>query len=348
MKRWMIGISGASATARGGVERAQEGLSRAASGAMDALHRLGRRQRRSSLVSGIEPANLASDARRSRRSYPESLGVARSGAARWLAISGIALLSYLVVSTTDWILGIASRSPTLAAMAAASVVAAIVAGTLAVRAELGAVARLKAHVAIHDFFSVPCERTIDPDARARLREWLRTIPATDAHSEIEAGLAADIPAGSVADLVETHILRDMDRLAVERIRLAVLHVFGLVALSPTPITDTALFAWRALRLVREIAVIYGLRPSAFGTLWLLRQVISDAALIAAADLAADAMATLLGDKLVARLSSPLAEGSLAAYRMARFGLLTIERCRSIPFKDGERLGLRSVANGDLS
>jgi putative membrane protein len=288
------------------------------------------------------PAPIAPAIRRSRRGRWDEGEGSGTGSWRWLGIFAAALFALAGVIAVDWVLGLAQRSIVLGATATSAVLLALFAVGLAVRAEIGAIARLKGHLEIHDFFDEMENRPLSKDGCAWILEWLNSLPSGQARTEVIERVSADAPAHQIADLVEERILRDMDRAAVERIRVAVTHSFGLIALSPTPITDTALFAWRATRLVREVAEIYGLHPSTLGALWLLRQVVSDAALIAAADLATDAIATVLGDKLVARLSSPLAEGSVAAYRMARFGLLAIERCRPVPFRSGDEMGLFAV------
>jgi putative membrane protein len=342
LRRCAAGVVRMGSVATDGVIRSSSAVAGTASRATAAMRAMRPFGRSGATQDPKLPAVEAAPSRRSRRSKDDAHGYPGSGALRWLAISAIALAGVGAVLAVDWIVDLYARSATLAAIAAAAIATSIIAAVLAVRSELGSVARLKSHVAIHESFGPPADTPLSPGAMARLRDWLADLPATDARQTMAAELRADLQSGQVADLVERHVLREMDRMAVERIRLAVMHSFGLIALSPTPITDTALFAWRATRLVREIAGIYGLRPSAFGAIWLLRQVISDAALIAAADLATDALATLLGDKIAARLSSPIAEGSVAAYRMARFGLLTIERCRPVPFRGGDEMGLRAV------
>ena len=47
----------------------------------------------------------------------------------------------------------------------------------------------------------------------------------------------------------------------------------VVGISPWAVVDGLVVAWRQLRLMRSIAVVYGMRPSTFGTLRLLRRVL---------------------------------------------------------------------------
>jgi putative membrane protein len=342
--RCTAGIADATTAAASGVVRSGNAAARTAIRATETVrHFRPFRGKPPESGAGAVPNELLPPIRRSRRNRIDERSSAGSGAVRWLVLSALALASYFIIRTIDWIVEVFGRSPELGIAAAIAVLTAIGAAIAAVRAEVGSIARLKAHVEIHDAFGTPDDRPLSPDALKSLREWLCSLPQEADSPPIEIRIAS---ASEVADLIEEQFLRAMDRAAVDRIRLGVLHAFGLIALSPTPITDTALFAWRAMRLVREIAEIYGLRPSAIGAFWLLRQIIMDAALIATADLAADAIATILGDKIVAKLSSPLAEGSVASYRMARFGLLAIERCRPVPFRETDQLGLFTVLKRD--
>ncbi|MDP7008280.1 MAG: YcjF family protein [Phycisphaerales bacterium] len=49
-------------------------------------------------------------------------------------------------------------------------------------------------------------------------------------------------------------------------------VGGVVGLSPWPLVDGCIVGWRHLRLIKRIALVYGLRPSTLGTLRLLRHI----------------------------------------------------------------------------
>jgi putative membrane protein len=65
-------------------------------------------------------------------------------------------------------------------------------------------------------------------------------------------------------------------------------------LSPSPLGDLALFGWRAVRLLREVAVIYGLRPGRSAEMRLLRRALGDGSLMAAADVISDVITSATG------------------------------------------------------
>jgi hypothetical protein len=60
------------------------------------------------------------------------------------------------------------------------------------------------------------------------------------------------------------------------IRRAATQAFAINAVSPTGLLDTLLFAGRAMRLIRDIAEIYGQRPGVGSTAHLLRRLIGGA------------------------------------------------------------------------
>jgi putative membrane protein len=85
------------------------------------------------------------------------------------------------------------------------------------------------------------------------------------------------------DLFSRFVLGPADRLAKVAIGRAASQAFAINAISPTALLDTLLFAARAIRMVREIAEIYGQRPGFAGTLHLLRRLASGAGLVGAVD-----------------------------------------------------------------
>jgi putative membrane protein len=262
---------------------------------------------------------------------------------RWWGVALAALLILPAVSLGAWIVGLFGQSWLLGGLAVTALVALLGGAGTAIYLDLSSFRRFREATNYQQLFAedVPADKA---DAqRAALIGLLNDLPITAEQAATVTEAVRECPDNAHAiDIVERLVVRDLDNIALVRVRTGVLHSFGLIALSPTSITDTALFVWRALRLMREVAAAYGLRPNRVSSLWLLRQVLSDAALITAADLASDALSTVLGDKLAARLSSPLAEGSLASYRMARFGLLAIQRCRPIALRRDDKLGLFAI------
>ena len=118
-------------------------------------------------------------------------------------------------------------------------------------------------------------------------------------------------------------------------RTAVLRAFGITAISPTALTDAAFFLACGLRMVRGIAASYGHRPTTATTLHLLRRLVIEAGKLGAIDLASASLVQQLGGALAERLATTTAESIYAAYRTARLGIIVMDLCRPIPFREDE-------------
>jgi putative membrane protein len=149
------------------------------------------------------------------------------------------------------------------------------------------------------------------------------------------------------DLFSRFVLAPADQLAQAAIRRAAAQTFAINAISPTVLLDTFLFAARAMRLLREIAEIYGQRPGLAGTVHLLRRLASGAGLVGAVDVVGGVIAQQLGGAVLERLSASAAESAYAAQKMARLGLVAMASCRPIEFRSGEAPSLSGLVSGLL-
>ena len=149
------------------------------------------------------------------------------------------------------------------------------------------------------------------------------------------------------ELFSRFVLAPADRLAEAAIRRAATQAFAINAVSPTALLDTLLFAARALRLVREIAEIYGQRPGLAGTVHLLRRLLGGAGMVGAVDLVGGALVQQLGGAVLERVSASAAESAYAAQKMARLGILAMALCRPVEFRAGEVPSLRRLVSGLL-
>jgi putative membrane protein len=114
-------------------------------------------------------------------------------------------------------------------------------------------------------------------------------------------------------------------------RSAALQAFSVAAISPSPALDALVFAWRGVRLVRQVAALHGIRPGIAATWALLRRTLFDAATVAATDIAVDAAArALLTNPLLQHVAGDAAAGAVAARRMLRLARAAAEACRIVP------------------
>ena len=149
------------------------------------------------------------------------------------------------------------------------------------------------------------------------------------------------------ELFSRFVLAPADRLAQAAIRRASAQAFAINAISPTVLLDTLFFAARAMRLIREIAEIYGQRPGLAGMVHLLRRLAGGAGLVGAVDVVGGVIAQQLGGAVLERLSAGAAESAYAAQKMARLGLVAMALCRPIEFRSGEVPSLTGLVSALL-
>jgi putative membrane protein len=152
------------------------------------------------------------------------------------------------------------------------------------------------------------------------------------------------------DLFRREILLPLDAEAYAAVRRAAQWTAIGVSASPIAGLDALIALWRSLRMIRQIAEAYGLRPGPIATLSLARRILTGAAGISVVDVMGDLWAQHLGHRVAGLISAKLAEGVYAAIRVARLGLLAMGACRPVPFapEDEPSLSrLRTEITGSL-
>ena len=156
------------------------------------------------------------------------------------------------------------------------------------------------------------------------------------------GIAAKLNAlhDSVADFysdaallerVSDHILPPIDD---EAYKIIVRHATAttlLTALSPLAWLDALFFLWRNVRMVREVAQVYGTRPGFFGSLVLLRQTVAGVAAAGATDWLVDSASESLGESVATVVLARAGQGLASGLLLARIGMQAMRECRPVPF-----------------
>ncbi|MCQ8240123.1 DUF697 domain-containing protein [Rhizosaccharibacter radicis] len=116
-------------------------------------------------------------------------------------------------------------------------------------------------------------------------------------------------------------------------RRAAIQVVAGMAATPAPSLVVLLVSWRALRLIRQVAALHGLRPGLFGTLGLLRRTAFAAGATAMTEAAVNAAAhAVLSTPILTHLAGEMAGGAVAARRMIVLGRATAAACSPLPPK----------------
>jgi putative membrane protein len=146
------------------------------------------------------------------------------------------------------------------------------------------------------------------------------------------GHADDIIDG--ADLIrvaERELMSPLDVEARRLVSVAAQRVSVVTAVSPRAVVDVLFVAAAAIRLVRQLAKLYGGRPGTLGMITLMRHAISHLAITGGMAASDSMIQQVLGHGIAAKLSQRLGEGVLNGLLTARLGLAAIDVTRPLPF-----------------
>lgn len=248
-----------------------------------------------------------------------------------LAATGIFLVGALALQAADVVEAAYRRDAALGLAFAATLLVAAGCALAAAIGEAGAYLKLASVDRVRDELALA---VAGEDAQRTRRLLLRLeglIEPAPASALFAARAEAVHTAEALVRVFEEHVLRPLDERAYAVVGRGVRDVAVITAVAPTALLDTLLMTWRTLRLVREVAEVYGLRAGPAGTLLLLRRLARGAALVAATDLAATVVVQQIGGALAELVAARLGEGAVAASRTARVGLLAMASCRAVAF-----------------
>ena len=254
-----------------------------------------------------------------------------------LAALGVGIAGWFIVDAYWWIAAAFERSTMLGTLAATAVVALVAgAGTIIAR-EVTSLWRLRNVESIRERFN---RDIVSPhEARNTIADILAVVPRErETQAAIEVFQRQVQPHHNVAQQVEIlsrTVMKPLDTRAEEHVRAAVLRAFGITAISPTALSDALFFLAVGVRMVRRIAATYGHRPTAAATVHLLRRLVVEAGKLGVVDIASTSIAQQLGGALAERLATTAADAFYASYRMARLGVIVMDMCRPIPFREDE-------------
>ncbi|QFI54861.1 YcjF family protein [Aeromonas simiae] len=140
----------------------------------------------------------------------------------------------------------------------------------------------------------------------------------------------------VLTLYSQLVLAERDRQAQSRVVKWAAEAAVMVALSPLAVVDMALILWRNLRMIDDIADVYGIELGYWSRIRLIRQVFRNLLYAGATELVTDVGVDVLGADLAGRVSARAAQGVGAGLLTARLGIKVMETCRPIPWQGEER------------
>lgn len=246
-----------------------------------------------------------------------------------MTLAGIAILfgSWAAFSLVNFLISLSATSTWLAAAAGAATALGLGliarAGQLELRSyrQLSSVETLRRTLAD--------DRRPVEDIRAAAIDWIGRIPSLSNRRDqlLQALHAATTPA-EVRAILRNRVVPQLMETARKIGRRAAVDGAGLVAISPHASWDGVIAGVRGVRVVKQVATVFGVRPGPLVTLSLAKKVAWTAASTAGTDLLAQSLTDqVLGNVPVIRhIAAALPGSGVAAIRLYRLASIAALAC----------------------
>ncbi|HEY3793495.1 MAG TPA: TIGR01620 family protein [Bradyrhizobium sp.] len=264
----------------------------------------------------------------------------------WTSLGGLVLLG-LGLSVTHLIEDLFTRSQGLGFVGLACAIVAALALAVIIAREAFALAQLATIEKLH----LRATEVLASDDRAASRsivqELLKIAHQNPQLARARAALqshADDIIDGAdMIKLAERELMTPLDQEARRLVSSAAQRVSIVTAVSPRALIDVLFVFVASLRMIRQLARLYGGRPGTLGMIRLLRHVIAHLAITGGMAASDSMIQQMLGHGIAAKLSERLSEGILNGLLTARLGLAAIDVTRPLPFTALPRPALADLA-----
>jgi putative membrane protein len=258
----------------------------------------------------------------------------RWGTLFWAATGGLVLLG-LGLGVTRLIEDLFARSEGLGFVGLGFAGAAALAFAVVVAREALGLARLATIEKLHLRASAVLASDDRAESRVIVQDLLKLAHQNPHLARARAALqnhAGDIIDGAdMIRLAERELMTPLDQEARRLVSSAAQRVSIVTAVSPRALIDVLFVFAASLRLIRQLARLYGGRPGALGMIALMRHVIAHVAITGGMAASDSLVQQVLGHGLAAKLSQRLGEGVLNGLLTARLGLAAIDVTRPLPF-----------------
>jgi putative membrane protein len=163
----------------------------------------------------------------------------------------------------------------------------------------------------------------------------------------EQGAARVGDTESQLGVFEARVIRAADDQAARVIGQSVRRSGAAAAISPFPALDIAVSFYINLRLMRQVAELYGGRPGWAATVRLLQIAFTNVLAAGAIDTLEDTFSDLLGGGVATKVSSKMGAAVVNGLLTARLGLAAADACRPVPWTVCARPRARELARRAL-
>jgi putative membrane protein len=270
----------------------------------------------------------------------------RWGGVFWSAVGGLVLLG-LGLSVTQLIEDLFARSEGLGFLGLGFAFAAALALAIIIAREALGLARLATIEKLHLRAAAVLVSDDRAESRGIVQDLIKLAHQNPHLARARAALqghAGDIIDGAdMIRLAERELMTPLDQEARRLVSSAAQRVSIVTAVSPRALVDVLFVLVASLRLIRQLALLYGGRPGALGMFRLMRHVIAHVAITGGMAASDSLIQQVLGHGIAAKLSQRLGEGVLNGLLTARLGLAAIDVTRPLPFTALPRPALADLA-----
>jgi putative membrane protein len=270
----------------------------------------------------------------------------RWGTLFWTALGGLVVLG-TGLGIVNLIEDLFARSEGFGFLGLGFAVLATLALAVIVAREAFSLARLAAIEKLHRRAADALLSDDRAESRTIVQDLLRIAHGNPQLARARTALAnhADdiIDGADLIRLAERELMTPLDMEARRLVSTAAQRVSIVTAVSPRALIDVLFVFAASLRLVRQLARLYGGRPGTLGLIKLMRHVIAHLAITGGMAASDGLVQQVLGHGIAAKLSQRLGEGVLNGLLTARLGLAAIDVTRPLPFT-----ALPRPALGDLA
>lgn len=256
------------------------------------------------------------------------------GGVFWTALGGLVVLG-LGLGISNLVEDLFNRSASLGYIGLVFAVLAVLALVVIIAREALSLARLETIEKLHARANAVLLSDNRKDSDAIVRDLLKVAHDNPKLARARAALeehGRDIIDGAdMIRLAERELMTPLDQEARRLVSSAAQRVSIVTAVSPGAVIDMLFVFAAALRLVRQLALLYGGRPGTLGMIRLMRHVVAHLALTGGMAASDSLIQQMLGHGITAKLSAKLGEGLLNGLLTARLGLAAIDVTRPLPF-----------------
>lgn len=270
----------------------------------------------------------------------------RWGTLFWSAVAGLVVLG-TGLGVINLVEDLFARNEGLGFLGLALAVIAAVALVVVTTRELVGLTRLATIEKLH----LRAAEVLISDDRAASRSIVadllklahQTPQLARARSALQSHTDDIIDGADMIRLAERELMTPLDEEARRLVSTAAQRVSVVTAVSPRAMIDVLFVFVASLRMIRQLARLYGGRPGALGIIRLLRHVIAHLAITGGMAASDSLIQQMLGHGIAAKLSQRLGEGMLNGLLTARLGLAAIDVTRPLPFNALPRPALTDLA-----